>query len=170
MKQLYFIRHGQSIHNEIGRFSGILDSPLTEKGREEILLSSQEILKLNINIIVSSPLSRALDSAKIIADTLHYPYGNILVNDLFIERDLGELENTTYNPYLINDEIKGIETVEELIIRAKLALDWLYNISENNILLVSHGSFGKALKFVISQKLDFKHHETFDNAVIVKLI
>lgn len=170
MKRLYFMRHGLSLHNQLGKFSGRLDSPLVDEGREDVKNSAQAIKKLKIDTIVSSPLSRAIESSQIIAGEIGYPADMILVNNLFSERDYGVLEGSPYIPLAVHDEIQDIETVEDLIKRAQLGLDWLNSLDGEKILLISHGAIGKALYFVISQESQPKNPVKFNNAEVVRLI
>lgn len=170
VKRLYFIRHGLSVHNQLGVFSGRINSPLSDEGRQDVLAKAQPITQLGIDTIVSSPLSRALESAKIIAGVIGYPIERIIINDLFSERDFGVLENTNYIPLAVRDEVPDIETVEDLIKRAEKGFKYLELLNANIILLVSHGSLGRALRFVISQEFPYDHPIKFNNAEIVRLI
>jgi uncharacterized phosphatase len=165
------MRHGLSIYNQLGKFSGRIDSPLADEGRDDVRKIAETVKDLNIDTIISSPLGRALESAQIIADVIGYPKDKILVNNLFSERDFGVMEGARYQPLAIHDEIEEIETVEELIHRAKKGFDWLETLEAKNILLVSHGSLGRALRYIISQEFPFEHPSNkFHNAEIVSLI
>jgi broad specificity phosphatase PhoE len=170
MKRLYFMRHGLSIHNQIGKFSGRINSPLTDEGRRDVKKSAESIKHLSIDTIVSSPLSRAYESAEIVANVISYPPNKIIVNDLFSERDFGELEGTPYSPIAVRDDVVGIETVEELIQRAQKGFDWLNTLEAEEILLVSHGAMGRALRYVVSENIPFNHPVRFHNAEIINLI
>jgi broad specificity phosphatase PhoE len=170
MKRLYFMRHGLSVYNQIGKFSGRLDSPISDVGREDVKQNAQSLIGTKIDVIVSSPLQRALESAKIIADVIDYPKDNILISDLFSERDFGALEGTPYIPLAVKDDVEDIETVEDLIKRAQKGFEWLNELDADDILLVSHGSLGRALRYVISQELPYDHPVQFKNAEIVTLI
>ncbi|MCQ0970498.1 histidine phosphatase family protein [Paracoccus sp. TK19116] len=64
---LYVLRHGETVWNELGRFQGRKDSPLTERGltqalRQRALLES---LSEKPEITYSSPQGRALQTARI---------------------------------------------------------------------------------------------------------
>jgi broad specificity phosphatase PhoE len=172
MKRLYFIRHGESVYNQIGKFSGRQNVPLTNEGREEVKKTAETIKKLGIETIVSSPLNRAIESAHIIATILDYPFNKILVNNLFSERDLGELEGRRYQSLADDDdeEDENIEEVDSLIERARKGYKWLSSLETDTILLVSHESLGKALSFVISQKHATNQSKEFKNAEVITLI
>jgi len=164
------MRHGLSVHNQIGKFSGRINSPLTDEGRQDVKANAEELVGVNIDAIVSSPLSRALDSAKIIAEVIGFPEDKIIVSDLFSERDFGKLEGTPYSPLAVNDDVEDIESIEDLIKRAEKGFELLNKIDANDILLVSHGSLGRAMVFVISQDTDKSQKVKFHNAKIEQLI
>ncbi len=165
MKKLYFIRHGLSVMNQQGVFSGSIDTPLTDEGRKQAKQAGKLARDFGIDYIVSSPLARALETAQIIAGEIGYPTRDIHVNDLFVERHFGELEGKPWSPDLNLDGISDIETVDSLLERAKLALDWLHTLPADNILVVSHGSFGRALRRHILPEAIFE--ERIPNAQIV---
>jgi len=68
---VYFIRHGQSEFNEV--FDGtadpmIFDAPLTPLGLSQAAAVRQEIRDLKITRVITSPLTRAIQTAKTIFD------------------------------------------------------------------------------------------------------
>ena len=68
MKEIYFVRHGESVANATNRYAGQFDSPLTKKGIEQAHESVNNFKNIEINKIISSTLSRAFNTAKIIRD------------------------------------------------------------------------------------------------------
>lgn len=150
MKKLYFIRHGESEMNVAGHFAGVTDTPLTAHGREQARRAGKKARDLHLDYIISSPLSRAHETAQIIAEEIGYPVDEVHVNKLFIERDFGELEGKPWAPDLNLDGISDIETRDTILERAKLALQFLQELEGvHNILVVSHGSFGRAMRSLI---------------------
>ena len=87
MTTLYIVRHGETDWNTQGRFQGLEDIPLNENGKKQALLSTEYLKKQNCDIIVSSPLSRAKDTAEIIGKNIGIE--KVEVVQEFIERDLG---------------------------------------------------------------------------------
>ncbi|HKR82438.1 MAG TPA: histidine phosphatase family protein [Candidatus Saccharimonadales bacterium] len=152
MRQLYFVRHGESVDNAANVWSHT-DTPLTELGRAQAVAIAEAIKKseLHFDLIVTSPLARAIETAQIIASVLNYPAYNIQANPQFVERDWGELTGLAkvYGPFsaqeraLLNN--RTVETVEALQQRAAKALALLQQVSEENVLLVGHSAFGRAL-------------------------
>ena len=66
---LYVTRHGQTIWNAENKVCGITDVNLTDIGLKQANLLAKHILNENIilDLIISSPLNRALKTANIIA-------------------------------------------------------------------------------------------------------
>ncbi len=93
---IYLCRHGETQWNKIKRLQGRLDSDLTNKGKQQAEDLAHVLADKQITLLASSPLKRALDSAKICqrqlnkaleADSVHKV--NLLsINDLS-ERNLG---------------------------------------------------------------------------------
>lgn len=91
MKKLYFVRHGESKWNVEDKICGQSDSPLTEKGYLQAKDSANIILNSNIKIdlVVSSPLSRARETAKIISEVCEIP---LIIDNRLIEQNFGKWE------------------------------------------------------------------------------
>lgn len=157
MKKLYFVRHGLSELNKSGHFAGSTDTLLSDEGRAQARNAGKHAKQLKIDLIVSSPLSRALETANIIADVINYPKGRILTSSLFVERSWGDFEGKPFR--LIKDEefdsIPNSEKASDLIIRAEKALRFLEKQDAENILVVSHGTFGRALRHHIIEDMPF---------------
>lgn len=74
MTKFILVRHGQSKANECHCLVGGTESPLSSLGERQARAVSQYILKrYKIDAIYSSPLSRACDTIKGVADELHLP-------------------------------------------------------------------------------------------------
>ena len=72
MPHLILVRHGQSEWNLKKRFTGWVDVDLTEQGKQEALKAGESIkkIKLNIDYFFSSFQLRAINTLKIIRNTL----------------------------------------------------------------------------------------------------
>lgn len=93
-KDFYIFRHGQSSYNLAGRTQGRTnDSVLTQLGREQAREVGQKLKNCGIEVIVTSPLERARETAKLANETLNVP---LLVDERFIEVDVGEIEGMHY--------------------------------------------------------------------------
>ena len=169
MKKLYFVRHGLTEMNVAGLWSGSTETSLTNDGRAQARKAGQAAKALGIDAIVSSTMGRAVETAQIIAKEIGYPAENIHTSSLLIERHFGALEGQPYFPDLNMDGVADVESVETLLGRAKLALEWINTIPGNTILIVSHGSTGRAIRHVLHPEIPFKGNH-FPNAEIRELL
>src|SRR5687768_8896663 len=88
-KTIYFIRHGEAEANAQGLLAGTRnDSPLTDRGRAQAKDAAELVAKLPIEVMIVSPLSRAQETASIIAEAIGYT-GPTVTEPLFMERDFG---------------------------------------------------------------------------------
>jgi probable phosphoglycerate mutase len=170
MKHLYFMRHGLSEMNKRGLFSGRIDTPLAKEGIVQCQEAGHAFRGTKVDLMVSSPMMRAFESAKIVAGEIDYPEDRIILSELLMERDLGSLEGSNYIKGLPLNRYDGVEHSDNLIERAKQALEFLNNLQADSILIVSHGAIGRAIKYVIDPSLDFNHITGFANADIIKLV
>ncbi len=67
---LYCVRHGETLHNAAGRIQGQTDSQLSPLGIRQCQAVAEVLRQLPIDVVISSPLRRALDSARAIAEPL----------------------------------------------------------------------------------------------------
>lgn len=170
MKHLYFVRHGLSVMNQQGVFSGVTDTPLTEKGRQQAISAGKQLHDAAIDCIVASPVARAYDTALLIAKEIGYDPEKIITFDDFTERDFGPLEGTEYNPFADLDNTHGVEHSNDLIKRVENGWKKLKDIEADTILVVSHGAVGRALRSIVQDETPFHGSEKFDNAAVVKLL
>ena len=94
---MYLVRHGQAEFNLERRHQGRLDSPLTEQGREQARHAGETLATLidpGDSVIFSSPLGRALQTARIIADVAAVE-SSIVVDPDLMEIGMGSAEGMT---------------------------------------------------------------------------
>jgi probable phosphoglycerate mutase len=140
---------------------------LTENGRTQAKLAGEDARQYEIDLIMTSPLQRTVETARIVADVMAYPTDNIVINDLFVERALGAMEGMSWDQVRAFDPYSGLESESELKARADEALRLIRGQAESNILLVSHGSFLLALLKLLNPKA---LSEELPNARIVEFI
>jgi 2,3-bisphosphoglycerate-dependent phosphoglycerate mutase len=70
MAKLVLVRHGQSLWNLEDRFTGWVDVPLTDKGREEARRGAERLRDIHFDVAYTSALSRAQESLEIILQAL----------------------------------------------------------------------------------------------------
>lgn len=96
MGTLYFVRHGETVWNVENKICGATDSALTEKGLAQARETGKKLreMELSFDEILSSPLSRALDTAKQISEMTGIPYR---VEQRLKEQNFGRFESTPRN-------------------------------------------------------------------------
>ena len=91
MVQLIFVRHGQSLYNLENRFTGNLDVPLTDLGKEQAKLAGEKLIGYVFDIGYTSMLIRAQESLQIILSEMQLTIP-IVKNRAFNERMYGSLQ------------------------------------------------------------------------------
>jgi phosphoserine phosphatase len=89
---LFLVRHGQSDLNREGRFRGLTDAPLNEVGRNEAAGAAAILDGSGVGLIYTSPVPRALQTAEIIAGSIHAP---VKEENGFTDVDYGEWQGLT---------------------------------------------------------------------------
>lgn len=175
--KLYFVRHGESTTNKAEQYTGQLDVELTDHGREQARNAGRELVERNVRIdlMISSPLIRAHETAQLIAKEIGYPEEQITIEPLVIERYFGTIQGKDKTEVgELNDEViekSGAETEGQIIMRAQEFLRTLEGVNAQNVLIVSHNGFGKRLKAVV-EHLDLADAWTiqnFENAYVTEL-
>jgi broad specificity phosphatase PhoE len=87
--RLYLVRHGRTAGNTV-RYVGWGDEPLDDIGREQARALAAQLAGEPIDVVYSSPLSRALDTARPIAESHGAP---LHVRDGLKEIDYGEYQD-----------------------------------------------------------------------------
>jgi 2,3-bisphosphoglycerate-dependent phosphoglycerate mutase len=89
--KLVLIRHGQSLWNLENRFTGWIDVPLTQVGREEARQAANKIAGIKFDVAYTSALSRAQDTLKEILTTLGVDLP-VIRDQALNERHYGDLQ------------------------------------------------------------------------------
>jgi broad specificity phosphatase PhoE len=94
--RITLVRHGESVGNAEERLQGHADYPLSERGRAQAIALAQrwKAEAVTFDHVIASPLSRALETARIIAAELSVPHPEI--DPRWIERDVGKRTGMTY--------------------------------------------------------------------------
>ena len=87
MLEIFFIRHGKTYGNTLGRYIGTTDEPLCREGRERLAAGTYP----KVDAVYASPMKRCLETAAIL-----YPGLTPRVIDQLRECDFGEFENKNY--------------------------------------------------------------------------
>jgi len=155
-KPFYFIRHGETDWNKEYRAMGHTDIPLNQNGLEQALIAADCLQDMKFDRIISSPLSRALKTAQIIAEKSGTP---IHIVEEFKECSWGILEgqNLLYEPRIQGWEkgahIESAEHYHDFSHRVLQALNQALAGSDTP-LIVSHGGVYR----IIQMALGLPHH------------
>ena len=95
----YLVRHGQTEFNATGRVQGWLDVPLDDVGRNQTELLRQRFASKRLDAIYSSPLIRAADTARAIAQATS---AKVTLDDRLREYHMGDWSGMT------GDEINAV--------------------------------------------------------------
>ena len=103
---IYIIRHGQSLGNLKGGFAGHTDYPLSELGHKQARMTADFLKNEHVDLVISSPLSRAMQTAEPIAKDRGL---KIIPEKEFMEMNFGDWKNmTTKN---IDEQYNGAFTL-----------------------------------------------------------
>lgn len=178
MQQIYVIRHGQSVANAQRILAGHRESPLSALGEKQARDAAKVAESYDFDIVVSSPMSRALHTAEIIAEHLGFDKNLIVTIPELAERDFGDIEGKNYDdtPYgsangIETEQASGIEPLEIFFDRAKTALEKLYDLPGQSILVVCHNATGRMLMTAQANEkpIDFYTHPRLENGIIYPL-
>lgn len=155
VKTIGLIRHGETDWNTGRRMQGQEDIPLNKRGQQQSIELGQFIsgLELPWDIIVSSPLQRALDTAQTISPFIGSK--EIIILNQFMERDFGQAAGLTREEtreQFPQGIIPGLETSEDLTARIISGLDYLFStVDQDRILLVTHGEVMRTIYKLMGQ-------------------
>ena len=140
---IYFVRHGQTDWNKIGRLQGRIDIDLNQLGIEQALQVKEKLKDIKFDKVFSSPLKRAIQTAQAIYQ------GDIITDDRLLERSNGELEGKFKSEIKVfpdfndpNDTSYGIESLTSFRSRIKDFIDEIVTkYKGKNVLVVTHAGF-----------------------------
>lgn len=150
------MRHGQTDWNLEGRVQGRTDIPLNDTGRRQARDAANAILARgnSWDVVTSSPLLRARESAQIVAEILDRPLGEPVEG--LVEQSYGEAEGVAVAELHERwpDRIfAGGETPQELEARVLRTLDHLAELhSGTPLLAVSHGAYIRRLIATVTNR------------------
>lgn len=157
MITIYLVRHGQTAWNKEEVFRGRADIQLNEVGRKEALLTGQCLEKIKVDLIYTSPLSRAVETAEAIAR----PHGKeAVVLQGLIDIDFGQWQGLSHetvreryaelyqrwkdNPHLVR--FPEGESLKEVRRRTLRAIDEILQAHvDETLVMVSHRVVNKTV-------------------------
>ena len=157
--KIYLVRHGKTLQNELGICQGVsVDSTLNEEGRNQAAKLGT-ILPKESCIVFSSPLQRAIETAKIATGE------NVIIDENLIEMDFGPMEGKNREENLLQaaaanvakpTDLPGVESLESVNTRIGSFLSKLesfFGQYENAVIVTHSGIKGKLLRQLVSSKL-----------------
>ena len=140
--KLGFIRHGQTDWNAQGRLQGSSDIPLNATGRRQACDAAAVLGTGNWDAVVSSPLSRARETARIIAEELGIELGRSYPE--LVERDYSLAEGMTdaqWESLWPGKNGGGIETLDSVVARGRAAIERIAaDFAGQDVAVVCHGT------------------------------
>jgi len=141
---LYIARHGQTIWNAQNKVCGITDVELTDKGREQAKALALAVADKNIDIIISSPLRRAVETSRIVSAICNIP---VEIDNRLIEQNYGTYEGVDRKETAFLNNKRNFaykypdgESMMQVAYRVYGLIDEVKcRYKEKNVLLVSHG-------------------------------
>ncbi len=180
MKMIYFIRHAQSEANLKDILASRQDFPLTEKGRRDAAAIASEFAQMvKLDRIVSSPLIRAQQTARPIAEAFGL---KVEIDERLTEQELGIYTGMSYSelwerPDYMHDRTKrwdwvpkdGGESYEMIAQRLEPFFQSLENLEGENILFVTHAVTMRMIRATLEQTLPEYPHVIAKNGEIWKI-
>lgn len=159
MTRICLIRHGETEWNKIGRIQGRTDVPLNETGKLQARACGTHLTGEAWDVIVTSPLQRAKQTADIINETMRLP---VVEMKEFEEKHFGKAEGMTaeerYGLYP-DKNYPGQEQADEFHSRLSEGLAQLHErFSNQRVLVVAHGG-------VINAILEQLAHGEYDGEI-----
>ena len=145
--RLYLVRHGETEWSKARRHTGRTDVPLTRVGEDEARALGVRLAPLSFDLVVSSPLQRAVETARLAGFGRRVqPTGELL------EWDYGEYEGLTTPQIrarrpgwdLFRDGCPGGESIEQVAERVRPLLAACTDADED-VLLFAHGHLLRVL-------------------------
>lgn len=157
---IYLMRHGETNWNHERRLQGQSDIPLNERGIELAEKTAEGLREVPFDAAFSSPLSRALTTAKIVAGGREIP---VVTDERLKEINFGAGEGTYFDPakadpghpmhhFFCHPELftpmEGGESIDQVRARAEEFLrERVFPLegSCRNVLIAAHGAIIRSL-------------------------
>lgn len=164
--EIYIVRHGQTLWNQGKRLQGSTDIELNDNGRDLAIKTGIALKNTRIDVIYSSPLKRAYETASLIRGDRDI---DIITDERIRELSFGHFEGQNFSelikdegltfryffkhPHLYKPADDG-ESLEHLIERAGSFMHEVIEPLEKNcerVMIVAHGALNKAIMSYIKK-------------------
>lgn len=153
MTELFVVRHGNTDWNTLGKIQGRIDIPLNQRGQAQAKCCADYLSKQNWDVLLTSPLKRAKETAEIINTQLHINEFHVI--EEFTERDYGEASTMLFSDLknVQYETIPGMESESKIIERVNNGLFKVNKeFKDKRIILVSHGITINTLLHIASNR------------------
>jgi broad specificity phosphatase PhoE len=154
MKRFYFVRHGESNSNA----TGIMEGPvamLSEKGEAQAVKVAERLSRIEFDCIISSPWPRALETAQAIKSRTQVPleecvdlhekiHPSSIIGTHFQDEKRRRVDEIIRERQEMGDahfHHSDEESFEDMRLRAERVQKFLEARKEDNVVVVSHGTF-----------------------------
>ncbi len=148
--KIYLIRHGQTTGDVENRYGGAYDDDLSDTGNKQAVKLATELSGSGIEVVFSSPMKRAQQTAKVLSNELNCQI--VTISDLRERNKNGILTGMTKDealekyPELVEklkdyrSQIDGAESQDDFALRIKKSFLEIVNHSEyETVAIVTHG-------------------------------
>lgn len=144
MTEICMIRHGETDWNTEFRVHGRSDISLNETGRRQAEIAAEHLRNQSWDVVYSSPLGRAFETASIISKAVGL--GTVAIENDLVEWDFGPADGMTIEEvHRVYGGWRMIDGAEDVKSMQNRGLKILTEISERHknkrIIVVSHGVF-----------------------------
>ena len=168
-----FMRHGESEANikDVISDDPLEENHLTEEGKRQVMQTAESLKDKHITHIIASPFVRTKETAQLVAETIGFDPGSVIIEDRLHELKSGGWNGKSLSEYnalfasrleRFTKPLPGGESIHEISSRM---LETLFEINSNHenstFLIVSHG----LPLFVVEQYLQ---HQTFDDLMRIE--
>ncbi len=160
---LFVVRHGETKANEDDIDAGPLDFPLTKKGVKEASFIAKTLSKVKVNAVYSSPVFRAVETAKILAAPHKLKVKTL--EDLTEAKLKPIFVGKKGRHHILTDPEAFSETNEELQARIGRAIETIRTEATGKAVVVSHGDVITAmLEGVVERRVKTEKYYVFHPA------
>ncbi|MCA1013179.1 histidine phosphatase family protein [Bacillus altitudinis] len=146
MTAICLVRHGETDWNAAKRIQGRTDIPLNDTGKWQAEQTGLYLKDAHWDVVISSPLSRAKETAHLILQHVHAP---LVIMDDFIERDYGDAEGMSFEErqkLFPNKQYPNMEPLSALQDRMLEGIEKVRaTYPDQRVLIVAHGAAIHAL-------------------------
>lgn len=148
LRPFYFMRHGKTDWNEKNLYMGCTNIPINPEGKQQAVKAANLLENEGIEYVVTGPLLRAVDTAKIIAEILN---AKLILMDEFRQCRWGSMEGKPLDGgemirnWLLGITPSGAETVKEFDSRIFRGIREVFKLP-GRVLIVSHGGVYRAMQ------------------------